>query len=61
MRGIGVLQTSLSEEEISRDIKKIFDDLDKQGYEFIHTLEVIPDDGGDGKRYLIHRDYVGHE
>jgi hypothetical protein len=60
MRGIGVLQTSLSEEEISRDIKKIFDDLDKQGYEFIHTLEVIPNDGS-SKPYFIHRDSVGHE
>jgi thiamine phosphate synthase YjbQ (UPF0047 family) len=59
-KGIGVLQTNLSEEEINRDIKKIFDQLDEEGGEYIHTLEVKHDDGG-GKRYLIHRDNVGHE
>ena len=50
--GTGVLQTNLSEEEIDRDMKKIFDDIDKQGHEYIHTLEIIPDDGS--KPYFIH-------
>lgn len=55
-KGIGDLTTNLSEEEISRDIKKIFDGIYNQGYEFVHTLEVIPDDGS--KPYFIHRDNV---
>jgi hypothetical protein len=26
------------------DIEKIFDEIDEQGYEYIHTLEVEPSD-----------------
>ena len=55
-KGIGIIKTNLSEEEISRDIKGIFEDIDKQGYQYIHTLAVIPDDGS--KQYFIHRDNV---
>ena len=51
-KGIGIMQTNLSE-LTDTDVKNMFYYIDKQGYEFIHTLEVRPDDGS---KYFIHRD-----
>lgn len=53
-RGIGELHTrGLTEEEESNHIQKTFQEIADLGYQHIHTLEVIPEDGR--KPYLIHR------
>jgi hypothetical protein len=52
------MQTNLSEEQITKqDIKNMFEYIDKQGYEYIHTLEIIPDDKSK-EHYFIQRDNI---
>ena len=56
-RGTGILQTKgLTEEEECRAMWKTFQDIYDMGYEYIHTLRVVPADGR--KPYYVHVDDV---
>ena len=55
-RGIGELQTNLTEEELSRELKKTFEEIAELGYSHIHTLKVCPSDGREP--YMVHIDDV---
>lgn len=55
-KGIGAMQTNLSEKQITRqDIRYMFEYIDQQGREYIHTIEIRSDDKS-SKPFFIHRD-----
>ena len=52
--GIAELQSSLTEEEESRETSNTFRNIATLGYEHIHTLKVVPSDGREP--YYVHMD-----
>lgn len=57
MRGVTELYTKdLTEEEEGEHIQQVFQDISDLGYDYIHTLQIIPEDGR--KPYFVHRDNV---
>ena len=55
--GMAIFQTKgLTEEEENRDMKEMFQTVWNAGYEYVHTLKVIPEHGR--KPYYVHVDDV---